>query len=258
MEGRCQATGVRASAHGGSNPDGGTALNPVDLARKRWKPVRKALEHCEELGLELSQVGERLAALRGELSQAKEADREAYAAAIAAGRDEPARQAEQLAIRIEAEQRRFDACVTAVENANAKLDKLRAENRSAWRKEALAKIAEAHSAYEQSIRLLAERREALADEVALHGWIADGIGVSPITDSLSGRIAPGRDGRQPLSFSRVEGELNDDAMSIATHLREIDAPSAWSLMKRAEALVGKDTTREQALKQVDPHGSWDQ
>ena len=232
-------------------------MNPQDLARKRWKPVRKALEKCEELGLELSQVGERIAALQGELSQAQDADREAYAEAIAAGRDEPVRKAEQLAIRIEAEQRRFDACVTAVENANARLDKLRAENRSAWRKDALAGIAKTHSAYEESIRRLAECREALAAEVALHGWVADGIGVSPITDSLSGRTTTARDGRAPLSFSRVEGELNEDAMSIATHLREIDTQSMWSLMRRAEALVGKGVTREQALKQVDPHGDWD-
>jgi hypothetical protein len=231
-------------------------LNPEDIARKRWRPVRKALEEREKLEAELTQAGERFAALQSELQHAEQADREAYAAAIAAGKDEPVRKVEQLAIRIEAEQRRVDACVLAVEKAGAELNKLRAENRSAWRKEALAKIAEAHSAYEQSIRLLAERRETLADEVALHGWIADGIGVSPIRDSLSGRTTTGRDGRQPLSFSRVEGELNEDAMSIATHLREIDASSAWSLMRRAKALVGKDTTREQALKQVDPHGGW--
>jgi hypothetical protein len=230
-------------------------VNPQDLARKRWKPVRKALEEQEKLGLELTQAAERLAALQDQLQQAGQADREAYAAAIAAGKAEPVRKAEQLAIRIEAEQRRVDACVTAVENANAKLDKLRAENRSAWSKDALALIAEKHLAYEESIRRLAECREALADAVALHGWIADGIGVSPIRDALSGRTTT-INGREPLSFSRVEAELSEDAMSIATHLREIDEPSAWALMKRAEALVGKDTTREQALRQVDPHGDW--
>jgi hypothetical protein len=225
-------------------------LNPADLARKRWRPVRKALEQCEALGLELSQAGERLAALQSELSQAKDTDREAYAAAIAAGKDEPVRKAEQLFIQIEAEQRRFDACVTAVENANAELDKLRAENRSAWRKDSLAKITEAHLAYEASIRLLEQRREALADEVALHGWIADGIGGSPIRDALSGRVGRTNDGREPLSFNRVLRELDEDGMNIATFLSEIDTSSAWSLMKRAEALVGKGTTREQALEQV--------
>jgi hypothetical protein len=70
------------------------------------------------------------------------------------------------------------------------------------------------------------------------------------------RVSPAN-GSEPLSFARVLRELNEDALSIATHLREIDTPSAWALMKRAEALVGKDTTREQALKLVDPHGGWD-
>jgi hypothetical protein len=142
--------------------------------------------------------------------------------------------------------------VTAVENA--KLDKLRAENRSAWRKEALDKIAEAHGAYEASIREVEQRREALADEVALHGWLTDGIGVSPIRDALSGRVAP-VDGREPLSFARVLRELDEDATQIATYLRDLPGPpSAWSVMKRAEALVGEGATREEALKQV---GGWD-
>jgi tetratricopeptide (TPR) repeat protein len=228
-------------------------LNPVDLARKRWKPVRKALEERERLEAELTQAGERLAALQGELQQAAQDDREAYAAAIAAGQDEPVRKVEQLAIRIEAEQRRVDACALAVERANDELNRLRGENRSAWHKDTLAKIAEAHGAYEESIRLLERCREALADEVALAGWISDGIGVSPIRDSLSGRTAS-VNGREPLSFSRVLRELDEDGASIASYLREIEPSSPWSLMKRAEALVGKGATREQALKQV---GGWD-
>jgi hypothetical protein len=227
-------------------------LNPADIARKRWRPVRKALEEREKLEAELTQAGARLAALQGELQQAEQEDRESYAAAIAAGKGEPVRKAEQLAIRIEAEQRRVDACVLAVEKAGNELNKLRAENRSAWSKDSLAKIAEAHLAYEASIRQVEQRRDALADEVALHGWIADGIGVSPIHDALSGRD----NGREPLSFARVLRELNEDALSIATHLREIDVSSPWALMKRAEALVGKDTTREQALKLIDPHREW--
>lgn len=173
-------------------------MNPQDLARQRWKPVRKALEEQEDLGRKLNQAGDRLAALRDELQQAKQTDREAYAAAIAAGKAEPARKAEQLAVAIEDEQRLFDACATALESASAKLDKLRTENRSAWRKDALGIIAETHSAYEECIRLLPERREALADAVALHAWVGDGIGIalsgtrSPAVPVLSTDVSPCR------------------------------------------------------------------
>lgn len=230
-------------------------MNPLDLARHRWRPLRKALEEREKLERELTQAGERLVALQSELSQAEQDDRKAYAAAIAAGKDEPPRKAEQLAVRIEAEQRRVNACVMAVENASAALDTLRVENATAWRKDTLAKIAEAHAAYEESIRLLEQRREELADEVALHGWIADGIGVSPIRDVLSGRDVAVNE-REPLSFARVLSELDEDAVQIATHLaRESEEQSAWSIMKRAEALVGKGVTREEALKQLG-HGDW--
>lgn len=229
-------------------------MNPQDLARQRWKPVRKALEEQEELGLKLSQAADRLAALREELQQAGQTDREAYPAAIAAGKPEPPRKAEQLAVAIEAEQRRVDACAMALESISVKLDRLRTENRSAWRKDALGMIAEAHFAYEECIRLLPERREALADAVALHAWVGDGIGISPIRDALGGRTGP-INGREPMSFKLVQDELGEDAMAIATYLREIDPPqSAWSYIRRAEALLGKDTTREQALKQIDPRG----
>jgi hypothetical protein len=229
-------------------------MNPLDLARRRWRPLRKALEKREQLELELTQAGERLAALQGELQQAAHEDRDAYAAAIAAGKDEPARKTEQLAVRIEAEQRRVDACVRAVENANAAVDKLRAENRTAWRKDVLAKVAEAHGAYEASIREVERRREALADEVGLAGWLSDGIGVSPIRDALSGRTAP-VEGRDPLSFARVLRELNEDAGQIASYLRDLPGPmTAWEMTKRAEALVGEGATREQAVKQI----GWDE
>jgi hypothetical protein len=229
-------------------------MNPVDLARQRWRPLRKALEKREQLELELTQAGERLLALQGELQQAAHEDRDAYAAAIAAGKDEPARKTEQLAVRIEAEQRRVDACVTAVENASAEVDKLRAENANPWRRDTIGRIAEAHGAYEESIREVERCREALADEVALHGWISDGIGVSPIRDVLAGRTAP-VEGREPLSFARTVRELREDAGQIASYLRDLPGPqSAWSMMKRAEALVGQGATREQAVKQI----GWDE
>jgi hypothetical protein len=225
-------------------------MNPLDLARQRWRPLRKALEKREQLELELTQAGGRLAALQGELQQAAHDDREAYAAAIAAGKDEPARKTEQLAVRIEAEQRRVDACVRAVENATATVDTLRAENRTAWRKDVLAKIAEAHGAYEASIREVERCREALADEVGLAGWLSDGIGVSPIRDALSGRIAP-VEGRDPLSFARVLRELNEDAAQIASHLRDVPGPmTAWEMTKRTEALVGEGATREEAVRRL--------
>jgi hypothetical protein len=87
--------------------------------------------------------------------------------------------------------------------------------------------------------------------VALHGWIGDGIGVSPILDALPGRPVP-VNGLEPLSFARVLRELTEDADQIATYLRDLPRPmTAWPMMKRAEALIGKDgITREQAAKQL--------
>jgi hypothetical protein len=63
-------------------------------------------------------------------------------------------------------------------------------------------------------------------------------------------------GREPLSFARILSELDQDATAIASYLGEIDEPSAWSMMRRAEALVGKGATREEALKELDAGRGW--
>jgi hypothetical protein len=192
-------------------------MNPEDLARQRWRPAAKAVERRNRFGEGLGVTNERLVGLRAELPRAEEADREAFAQAIAEGdKAEPRWKAEQLAARIEADERRAEARRLAIENAENELRKLRVDNRSAWRKSTIGTIVKAHLAYQESIRRVEAAREALADEVALDGWVTDGIGASHVLDRLGGEIS----NTSALSFAQVVCSLNEDAEQIASHLRE--------------------------------------
>jgi hypothetical protein len=229
-------------------------VNPEDLARERWRPAAKTVEKRNRLGEELRVTNERLVALRAELPRAEEADREAYATAIAAGdKAEPGRKAEQLAARIEADERRAEACRAAIENAENELRKLRVDNRSAWRKSTIGTIVKAHLAYQESIRRVEAAREALADEVALDGWVTDGIGASHVLDRLGGEIS----NTNALSFAQVVRSLNEDAEQIASHLREPEPSVPFKRLRdRAEALQTLGLSRAEAVEHVSPSSEW--
>jgi hypothetical protein len=66
-------------------------MNPEDLARQKWRSVEKAALKRNRLVQELSETNERLLRLREELPQTEQADREAYAQALSAGKPGSAR-----------------------------------------------------------------------------------------------------------------------------------------------------------------------
>jgi hypothetical protein len=185
-------------------------VNPEDLARQRWRPIAKAVEKRNRLGRELTDTNGRLVALRGELPQAEQADREAFAVAIAEGKPEPNRKAKQIDANIAAAERRSEALQTAVQQAESELQKLCEQNRPGWYRDTLAAIGRAHRIYQEAIDAVAQAREGLADEVALADWIRGGVGVSPIVDTLAAR-----NGGEALSFSRVSScSLRHDPQGV--------------------------------------------
>jgi uncharacterized membrane protein YqiK len=228
-------------------------LNPEDLGCQRWRPLKKAVGQRNRVVRESNETNGRLAALRERLPQSEQADREAYAVAVAKGEPEPERKTVELRAAIEAEQRRAEACAQAVENSEAAIGRLRNENNSAWRKQQFRAIAKAHAAYQETIRQLEQARETLADEVSLVAWIVDGLGVSEVRDSLSGRVTTDATGSPPLSFSLVLKRLCEDADDISLYSAESEARLPWQRVRaHVEALVGQGYSREEAMKQAGP------
>jgi hypothetical protein len=70
----------------------------------------------------------------------------------------------------------------------------------------------------EQLAALEAAREALADEVALAGWLESGSVASSVNDKLSGHIAAEAAGEPPLSFARVLRALSADAEDIAPYL----------------------------------------
>jgi hypothetical protein len=173
-------------------PNEGRKMNPEDLARRRWRPVAKAVEKRNRLGAELAKTNERLVLLRNELPQAEQADRESFAVALAASKAEPDRMAEHVAANIAAEERRSEALQTAVQQAARELQKVCEQNRPGWYKDTLAAIGKAHRIYEEAIDVVAHAREGLADEVALAEAAAS-------ASRRSSTLWPGAEGRHSLS-----------------------------------------------------------
>lgn len=192
-------------------------MNPEDIAVQRWRPVRKAVDQRNRLVRELNETNQRLAVLQAELPQAAQADRENFATAIAAGKNEPERKVEQVTARIETEQRRAEACALGVENAERELRSLCSRN-ATWRGETQRSIVKARSAYQAAIAGLEAAREGLADEVGLLDWLRSGSVASSVNDKLSGHIAAEADGRRALQFSDVVAALTADAEDIAPYL----------------------------------------
>lgn len=232
-------------------------MNPEDLARRRWKVVNKKAEERGRLVQQLNQANERLAVLREELPRAEQTDREAFATALGQGNDEPERSATKLVEKIEAEQRRAEAAVIGIENAERELRELCSRN-GPWRFETMRTIAKARTEYQESIRRLEDARESLADEVSLFGWLRTGDVASPVRDALSGHIAAA-DGRPPFSFAQVVLALSADAEDIASHLREPEPRLPWSRIKdHAEALAGQGLSREEAVQHAGRSGWGDE
>jgi hypothetical protein len=131
----------------------------------------------------------------------------------------------------------------AITAAEGDIAKLRRSNWTAWYRDTLGAIAKAHRVYAEAVQAVAESREALADEVALAGWLRSGSSASPLVDGLGG---------SDLSFARVLQALHEDAEQTASHLREPEPRLPWKrISERVEALVGTGLTREEALKQAD-------
>ena len=138
----------------------------------------------EQADQPLSETNERIAALRERLPQAEQADREAFAAALTQGKEEPDRGAAALVDELERLQRRTEACQLAIVAAEGEIGQLRNENGRGWLREAQSEFARAREAYERALVEADEARERLEQEAALCAFVA-GQAAPRLAPSLS-------------------------------------------------------------------------
>lgn len=137
-------------------------LPPIDHPK-----VARAADAYRKLGQEQQTLTRQRAKLDAERQQALRADREAYAAALRAGKDEPSKRAvTPVADRLEQIGRRIDAIDLALDGAFAELVEVARAHRGEWTKRAGADTA--------------TRRQAATDAV-----VAAGVALAAYSEAAS-------------------------------------------------------------------------
>ena len=168
------------------------------------------------------------------------ADRQALGQALVDGKEEPESQTARLQTEIAAQERRVDALLAAIDDANAKLGETITSNRAGWHRDAVRATARATGRYERAIEELDASRQALSDEVGLAEWCASGgdrFGEAA-NDALGGRTTTRPGELPPLSFTRVIAGLREDIQHLSEWSRldrEFDTPRLdLARIRRAE------------------------
>lgn len=137
-----------------------------------WPKLERIEGDVRKLEEEQTATTRRLNELAREARSAEAADREAYAAALLEGKEEPkTSEAEKLKREREALERRRGALNSALGKLAARRTALMRENRAAWQSEILAKLPNAQSRTQEAGRELLAAVSEVNQLASLHDWI---------------------------------------------------------------------------------------
>jgi hypothetical protein len=187
-------------------------MNPLDTAAGRHKEIRQACERVAKAEAAHAESTSRVEQLKQEVGPAEYRDKQKLGEAIVNGKAEPQSEAVQLKAELEREQRRQEALALAATSAREQIGKLVAVNKDAWRRRAMQELARANARYQESISALQEAREALSNEATMVAWLDSGSSGEAATDPLGGR-----QGLDPISFTRTLEALRQDCEQLANH-----------------------------------------
>jgi hypothetical protein len=197
---------------------------PESLAAERFRELRKADEKVQKLGQDLAEAREVVGVLTNKKAAAARRDKEAYAAALGAGKGRPSKREEpEVGAALEDAEVRSEALKLAIDAALDERARLLKANHPAWRLKATRKLAKAKRRYDDAIAELENARDGLSDEASLLGWLDGGAGIEAASDQLGGRVGDA-EGRAPLSCTAVLAELRRDGDAIAAHPVTRDDP----------------------------------
>ena len=123
------------------------STNPVDIIAGRHKEIRKARERITKVADTLERERARLATLTAQVGAAEIADRQALGESIVAGRPEPPSEAAALRAEIETQERRVEALVGTLAEAERAVANVAREHSSAWSREQMREVAKAQARY---------------------------------------------------------------------------------------------------------------
>jgi DNA repair exonuclease SbcCD ATPase subunit len=137
-----------------------------------WPKLERVQGDAKRLEEEQAATINRLNEIRQELQAAESADRDAYAAALLEGKDEPkTSKAEKLGAEQEALERRREALNSALQKLASRQTALMRENRTAWQGEVLDRMPDAQRRIEEAGRELLAAASEVNSLASLHDWI---------------------------------------------------------------------------------------
>jgi hypothetical protein len=149
-------------------------MNVQQLLSLRHSDYRKAQErHARALEKHQAAV-ERVQQLEGELVAAEDEDRQQLGEALIDARKPPPRKAERARAALEKAKDEALALGYAAERAGQAVDRMPAEYRSDWLRQAERDFQDARGDYEQQLAQFVKARERLAQEAELVSFLIDG------------------------------------------------------------------------------------
>ncbi len=141
---------------------------------ERHKPYRQAEERHRRALEAQTQADERVEKLERELRDAEDRDRQQLGDALIDGAKPAAAAAPKIGEKLEQAKTEQQAVAYAASRAGEELDRLPAENRDAWLRQAKADFQQARGDYEAALEAWIAARERLAVEASLVGFLATG------------------------------------------------------------------------------------
>lgn len=142
------------------------------LPQTDWPPLQKAVATYDRLREEQNVTQRRVYDLTQELERSREKDRQTYAKAIAAGKDDPGTPAEDKTRGEHHDaQRRLEALGLAVENAERALVDVVDEHRENWTDEAGGEVEQARQEFANAVEAVAAAAEKLAERRGALRWL---------------------------------------------------------------------------------------
>jgi hypothetical protein len=186
-------------------------LDVETLARRRWKPVEKAVSKREQIAGKLTEARARVAELTSAHPLAEQRDREARGLALAEGKAAPPSEAEKVARELDEARslvQDFDSAAAVVQR---QLEDVLDANRDSWAEAQGRAIGEARNGVLSALAALEQAAAKLEDERGLLAWIepvpAEGS-VDPHGGRLthSGALAAGVDQVRTAIAALAAGE----------------------------------------------------
>jgi hypothetical protein len=162
-------------------------LDAETLARRRWKPIEKAVSKREQIASKLTEARARVAELTSAHPLAEQRDREARGLPLAGGKSAPPSEADQIALELGEARRLVQDLDAAAVVVQRQFQEVLDENCELWLRTQERAIEQARNGVLSALAALERAVGKLEDERGLLAWI-EPVSAEGSVDPYGGRL----------------------------------------------------------------------